>query len=296
MKKIAFFLSIAVLSASCAKQPEPAVVEEPEEEVSVKATGITYIASSMAGEDPDNMFSLKPFKASITVTPKPGGDLDYSLVDIHIQYLYLFTNFVIDFEDILVTDTQSIADNTTTGVFKFENDKTGLEYSEVSLSGTVNPICLHMDGQLKGHRLILDIDEVTDTYIEPEEYLVSVDLVQLCNFKFVNEMAESVDIRIDAKKEENGDDIFLAIPAGSEAVINETELFWLRHTGMNIVTESGKTHEIAVDLGIQPILPGITTADEMDYDIFFGSDLGFICPRLVYNYTYTISEELFKTD
>lgn len=292
MKKIALFLSIAVLSVSCAKQPEPAVVEEPQGEVSVKTAGVTYIASSMAGEDPDNMFSLKPFKASVTVTPKPGGDLDYSLVDIHIQYLYLFTNFVIDFKDILVTCTQSISDNKTTAVFRFDNDN-NLDYSEVSLSGTVNPIRLHMDGQLKGRRLILDIDEVTDTYTEPEEYLVSVDLVQLCNFKFVNEMAESVNIRIDAKKEENGEDVFLAIPAGSEAVINETELFWLRHTGMNIVTESGKTHEIAVDIGMQPILPGITTGNELDYDIFFGSDLGFICPRLVYNYTYTISEELF---
>lgn len=295
MKKIALFLSVAVLSVSCAKQPEPAVVEEPQGEVSVKTAGVTYIASSMAGEDPDNMFSLKPFKASVTVTPKPGGDLDYSLVDIHIQYLYLFTNFVIDFKDILVTCTQSISDNKTTAVFRFDNDN-NLDYSEVSLSGTVNPIRLHMDGQLKGHRLILDIDEVTDTYIEPEEYLVCVDLIQLCNLKFVNEMAESVDIRIDAKKEENGDDIFLAIPAGSEAVINETELFWLRHTGMNIVTESGKTHEIAVDIGMQPILPGITTGNELDYDIFFDSDLGFICPRLIYNYTYTISEELFKTD
>lgn len=295
MKKIALFLSIAVLSVSCAKQPEPAVVEEPEENITVKTTGVTYIASSMAGEDPDNMFSLKPFKANITVTPKPSDDLDYSLVDIQIQYLYVFTSFTIEFEDILVTDTQSISDNKTTAVFRFDNDN-NLDYSEVSLSGTVNPIRLHMDGQLKGHRLILDIDEVTDTYIEPEEYLVSVDLIQLCNLKFVNEMAESVDIRIDAKKEENGDDIFLAIPAGSEAVINETELFWLRHTGMNIVTESGKTHEIAVDLGMQPILPGITTGNELDYDIFFGSDLGFICPRLIYNYTYTISEELFKTD
>ena len=295
MKKIALFLTVAVLSASCAKQPEPAVVEEPQGEVSVKTAGVTYIASSMAGEDPDNMFSLKPFKANITVTPKPSDDLDYSLVDIQIQYLYVFTSFTIEFEDILVTDTQSISDNKTTAVFRFDNDN-NLDYSEVSLSGTVNPIRLHMDGQLKGHRLILDIDEVTDTYIEPEEYLVSVDLIQLCNLKFVNEMAESVDIRIDAKKEENGDDIFLAIPAGSEAVINETELFWLRHTGMNIVTESGKTHEIAVDLGMQPILPGITTGNELDYDIFFGSDLGFICPRLIYNYTYTISEELFKTD
>ena len=295
MKKIALFLSIAVLSVSCAKQPEPAVVEEPEENITVKTTGVTYIASSMAGEDPDNMFSLKPFKANITVTPKPSDDLDYSLVDIQIQYLYVFTSFTIEFEDILVTDTQSISDNKTTAVFRFDNDN-NLDYSEVSLSGTVNPIRLHMDGQLKGHRLILDIDEVTDTYIEPEKYLVSVDLIQLCNLKFVNEMAESVDIRIDAKKEENGDDIFLAIPAGSEAVINETELFWLRHTGMNIVTESGKTHEIAVDLGMQPILPGITTGNELDYDIFFGSDLGFICPRLIYNYTYTISEELFKTD
>lgn len=295
MKKIALFLSIAVLSVSCAKQPEPAVVEEPEENITVKTTGVTYIASSMAGEDPDNMFSLKPFKANITVTPKPSDDLDYSLVDIQIQYLYVFTSFTIEFEDILVTDTQSISDNKTTAVFRFDNDN-NLDYSEVSLSGTVNPIRLHMDGQLKGHRLILDIDEVTDTYIEPEEYLVSVDLIQLCNLKFVNEMAESVDIRIDAKKEENGDDIFLAIPAGSEAVINETELFWLRHTGMNIVTESGKTHEIAVDIGMQPILPGITTGNELDYDIFFGSDLGFICPRLIYNYTYTISEELFKTD
>ena len=295
MKKIALFLSIAVLSVSCAKQPEPAVVEEPEENITVKTTGVTYIASSMAGEDPDNMFSLKPFKANITVTPKPSDDLDYSLVDIQIQYLYVFTSFTIEFEDILVTDTQSISDNKTTAVFRFDNDN-NLDYSEVSLSGTVNPIRLHMDGQLKGHRLILDIDEVTDTYIEPEEYLVSVDLIQLCNLKFVNEMAESVDIRIDAKKEENGEDIFLAIPAGSEAVINETELFWLRHTGMNIVTESGKTHEIAVDIGMQPILPGITTGNEMDYDIFFGSDLGFICPRLVCNYTYTISEELFQTD
>ena len=295
MKKIALFLSIAVLSVSCAKQPEPAVVEEPEENITVKTTGVTYIASSMAGEDPDNMFSLKPFKANITVTPKPSDDLDYSLVDIQIQYLYVFTSFTIEFEDILVTDTQSISDNKTTAVFRFDNDN-NLDYSEVSLSGTVNPIRLHMDGQLKGHRLILDIDDVTDTYIEPEEYLVSVDLIQLCNLKFVNEMAESVDIRIDAKKEENGDDIFLAIPAGSEAVINETELFWLRHTGMNIVTESGKTHEIAVDIGMQSILPGITTGNELDYDIFFGSDLGFICPRLIYNYTYTISEELFKTD
>ncbi len=295
MRKIALLLSIAVLSVSCAKQPEPAVVEEPEENITVKTTGVTYIASSMAGEDPDNMFSLKPFKANITVTPKPSDDLDYSLVDIQIQYLYVFTSFTIEFEDILVTDTQSISDNKTTAVFRFDNDN-NLDYSEVSLSGTVNPIRLHMDGQLKGHRLILDIDEVTDTYIEPEEYLVSVDLIQLCNLKFVNEMAESVDIRIDAKKEENGDDIFLAIPAGSEAVINETELFWLRHTGMNIVTESGKTHEIAVDIGMQPILPGITTGNELDYDIFFGSDLGFICPRLIYNYTYTISEELFKID
>lgn len=295
MRKIALLLSIAVLSVSCAKQPEPAVVEEPEENITVKTTGVTYIASSMAGEDPDNMFSLKPFKANITVTPKPSDDLDYSLVDIQIQYLYVFTSFTIEFEDILVTDTQSISDNKTTAVFRFDNDN-NLDYSEVSLSGTVNPIRLHMDGQLKGHRLILDIDEVTDTYIEPEEYLVSVDLIQLCNLKFVNEMAESVNIRIDAKKEENGDDIFLAIPAGSEAVINETELFWLRHTGMNIVTESGKTHEIAVDIGMQPILPGITTGNELDYDIFFGSDLGFICPRLIYNYTYTISEELFKTD
>jgi hypothetical protein len=295
MRKIALLLSIAVLSVSCAKQPDPAVVEEPEENITVKTTGVTYIASSMAGEDPDNMFSLKPFKANITVTPKPSDDLDYSLVDIQIQYLYVFTSFTIEFEDILVTDTQSISDNKTTAVFRFDNDN-NLDYSEVSLSGTVNPIRLHMDGQLKGHRLILDIDEVTDTYIEPEEYLVSVDLIQLCNLKFVNEMAESVNIRIDAKKEENGDDIFLAIPAGSEAVINETELFWLRHTGMNIVTESGKTHEIAVDIGMQPILPGITTGNELDYDIFFGSDLGFICPRLIYNYTYTISEELFKTD
>ncbi len=295
MRKIALLLSIAVLSVSCAKQPEPAVVEEPEENITVKTTGVTYIASSMAGEDPDNMFSLKPFKANITVTPKPSDDLDYSLVDIQIQYLYVFTSFTIEFEDILVTDTQSISDNKTTAVFRFDNDN-NLDYSEVSLSGTVNPIRIRMDGQLKGQRLILDIDEVTDTYIEPEEYLVSVDLIQLCNLKFVNEMAESVDIRIDAKKEENGDDIFLAIPAGSEAVINETELFWLRHTGMNIVTESGKTHEIAVDIGMQPILPGITTGNELDYDIFFGSDLGFICPRLIYNYTYTISEELFKTD
>lgn len=295
MRKIALLLSIAVLSVSCAKQPAPAVIEEPEDNFTVKTTGVTYIASSMAGEDPDNMFSLKPFKANITVTPKPSDDLDYSLVDIQIQYLYVFTSFTIEFEDILVTDTQSISDNKTTAVFRFDNDN-NLDYSEVSLSGTVNPIRLHMDGQLKGRRLILDIDEVTDTYTEPEEYLVSVDLVQLCNFKFVNEMAESVNIRIDAKKEENGEDVFLAIPAGSAAVINETELFWLRHTGMNIVTESGKTHEIAVDIGMQPILPGITTGNELDYDIFFGSDLGFICPRLIYNYTYTISEELFKTD
>lgn len=292
MRKIALLLSIAVLSVSCAKQPEPAVVEEPEENITVKTTGVTYIASSMAGEDPDNMFSLKPFKANITVTPKPSDDLDYSLVDIQIQYLYVFTSFTIEFEDILVTDTQSISDNKTTAVFRFDNDN-NLDYSEVSLSGTVNPIRLHMDGQLKGQRLILDIDEVTDTYTEPEEYLVSVDLVQLCNFKFVNEMAESVNIRIDAKKEENGEDVFLAIPAGSEAVINETEFFWLRHTGMNIVTESGKTNEIAVDIGMQPFIPGITTGHEWDYDIFFDSDLGFICPRYISNYTYTISEELF---
>ena len=199
MRKIALLLSIAVLSVSCAKQPEPAVVEEPEENITVKTTGVTYIASSMAGEDPDNMFSLKPFKANITVTPKPSDDLDYSLVDIQIQYLYVFTSFTIEFEDILVTDTQSISDNKTTAVFRFDNDN-NFDYSEVSLSGTVNPIRIRMDGQLKGQRLILDIDEVTDTYTEPEEYLVSVDLVQLCNFKFVNEMAESVNIRIDAKK------------------------------------------------------------------------------------------------
>jgi hypothetical protein len=292
MKRITFLLFIVILCISCAKQLEPAVVEGLEEDVTVKTAGVTYITSSRAGEDPESMFSLKPFKANITVTPKTGGSPDYSLVDIHIQYLYLFTNFVIDYKDIRVTDKQLKADTKTKAVFIFDSDNINLDYSEVSLSGTVNPIRLRMDGILNGQRLILDIDEVTDTYIEPEEFLVSVDLVQLCNFKFVNELTESVNIQIVADEEGDGEDIFLAIPAGSEAVINGTEAFWPKYTNMSVVTESGKTHKIAVNQGIQPILPEITAGCESNFDIFFG-ELGFICRRNIKNLTYAVSEDLF---